>query len=60
MSENVPLRELYALALNDKLKVAAKQLDKIDDDDLYKVVMDNSYWVDIPSRIYDRKNAITI
>jgi hypothetical protein len=26
--------------LNDKLKVAAKQLDKIDDDDLYKVVME--------------------
>jgi len=26
--------------LNDKLKIAAKQLDKIDDDDLYKVVME--------------------
>jgi hypothetical protein len=26
--------------LNDKLKLAAKQLDKIDDDDLYKVVME--------------------
>ena len=26
--------------LNDKLKLASKQLDKIDDDDLYKVVMD--------------------
>ncbi len=26
--------------LNDKLKVASKQLDKIDDDDLYKVVME--------------------
>ena len=26
--------------LNDKLKLASKQLDKIDDDDLYKVVME--------------------
>jgi hypothetical protein len=26
--------------LNDKLKIASKQLDKIDDDDLYKVVME--------------------
>ena len=27
--------------LNDKLKLASKQLDKIDDDDLYKVVMES-------------------
>ena len=26
--------------LNDKLKLASKQMDKIDDDDLYKVVME--------------------
>jgi hypothetical protein len=26
--------------LNDKLKISSKQLDKIDDDDLYKVVME--------------------